>query len=462
MSGRILIADNVATNRIILKVKLSAASYGVIPASSAAEVMQALTSEQPDLIVLDAALPDLDGISLCERIRGNPATTDIPVIVVSGIVDPDTRIAALRAGADDFLSKPLDEMVLLARVRNLIRSRALGAELRLREATATRLGFAEARAGFARSERVLLVGHRPDVAASWRRAVSGEISAEVEVMPYEQLLDMIGKSGRSPDLVVIPASPDSGANGLILLAELRSRAQTRHSAIMVVHEQTDMQSAVAALDMGADDVLAASCGGVEMAMRIRRQLDRKAEADRLRATVEDGLKLAMVDPLTGLFNRRYALPHLARLAERAVAERRPFAVMVLDIDRFKRVNDRYGHSAGDVVLRAVAQRIRDNLRSVDLVARFGGEEFLVAMVDTDRAAAQVAAERLREIVSQTPITLPGDAGRLQVTLSIGVAIGGLPDRATDDVDILIDCADHALMWSKSGGRNQVRIGQSAA
>ena len=115
MTGRILIADDVATNRIIMKVKLSAASYGVVQAASGAAVLAALTDDLPDLILLDVGLPDIDGITLCRKIRENPATTDIPIIVVSSRTDAETRLAALRAGAEEFLPKPLDEMILLAR-----------------------------------------------------------------------------------------------------------------------------------------------------------------------------------------------------------------------------------------------------------------------------------------------------------------------------------------------------------
>ncbi len=462
MTGRILIADDVATNRIIMKVKLSAASYGVVQANSAAAVLEALKDDLPDLIILDVDLPDLDGISLCRKIRENPATTDIPVIVVSSRTDPDSRLAALRAGAEEFLPKPLDEMILLARARNLIRSRALSEELKLREGTAIRLGFAEAPVSFARSESVMLVARRPDIALRWRRAIDGKIGAQIDVMPYEKLLETIGKTRTGPDLLVIPAGLKSGANGLILLAELRSRAQTRHSAIVVVHEDGDLFSAIAALDMGADDALAGTCCGTEMALRLRRQLDRKAQADRLRSTVEDGLKLAMTDPLTGLFNRRYALPHLSRIAARAVVDDRPFAVMVLDIDHFKRVNDQHGHASGDAVLREVARRIKENLRSVDLVARFGGEEFLVAMPDTDLASARVAAERLRKVIESKPVNVPGESAQVAVTLSIGVAIGGLSGDSPRNVENLVDRADKALLWAKSEGRNQVTFGQTAA
>lgn len=462
MTGRILIADDVATNRIIMKVKLAAACYRVEQADSGAAVLAALSDDLPDLLILDVDLPDIDGITVCRKIREDPATTDIPVIMVSARLDAETRLAALRAGAEEFLPKPLDEMILLARVRNLIRSRALGEELKLREGTARKLGFAEAPSTFARAERVVLVGRRPDIALRWCRGIEGKVSANIEIMPYEQLLDTLGKARSRPDLLVIPSGLKSGASGLILLAELRSRAETRHSAILVVHEDGDLFSAIAALDMGADDVLPATCTATEMALRIRRQLDRKAQADRLRATVEDGLKLAMTDPLTGLFNRRYALPHLSRIAARSITDDRPFAVMVLDIDHFKLVNDQHGHAAGDAVLQEVAQRIKDNLRSVDLVARFGGEEFLVAMPDTDLASARIAAERLRAVIEDTPVALPGSDGRVTVTLSIGVAIGGEPDEATENVERLVDCADKALLWAKSGGRNQVTFGQTAA
>ena len=462
MSGRILIADDVATNRIIMKVKLSAASYSVLQADSADAVSAMLSHDLPDLIILDVGLPDIDGITLCRKIKEHSGTTDIPVIVVSSATDAETRLAALRAGAEEFLPKPLDEMILLARVRNLIRARALAEELKLREGTAAKLGFAEAPAGFAKGERVILVGRRPDIALGWRRAIDGRVSARIEVLPVEQLLDTLGKARSGPDLLVIPAGLKSGASGLILLAELRSRAETRHSAILVVHDDEDLFSAITALDMGADDVLGAGCDPAEMAIRIGRQLARKAQADRLRATVEDGLRLAMTDPLTGLFNRRYALPHLSRMAARALAEDRPFAVMVLDIDRFKQVNDIHGHAAGDAVLTEVASRIKTNLRGVDLVARFGGEEFLVAMPDTGLASARTAAERLRAVVERTPVKLPGKAGKVSVTLSIGVAIGGQPAEAGKPVENLVDCADRALLWAKSGGRNKVTIGQTAA
>ncbi len=168
----------------------------------------------------------------------------------------------------------------------------------------------------------------------------------------------------------------------------------------------------------------------------------------------------MTDPLTGLHNRRYALPHLARIAERAQTAGRQFAVMVLDLDRFKSINDTWGHGAGDAVLIEVAERLKSNLRAVDLIARIGGEEFLIALPDTTLEAAQATAERLRRVVGDRPVPLPNGNGSIPVTLSIGLALGA--DPAAGSVEDLIGLADRALLGSKADGRNQVKVGRSAA
>jgi len=462
MSGRILIADEVSTNRIVMKVRLSTASYDVIQACTGAEAAELAVSEAADLVILDMSLPDLGGIEVCRMLRKNPETAHLPIILVSARSDNAIRAAALEAGADDFLPKPLDEMLLLARVRNLLRGKVAVEELRLRQSTALELGFAEAKSGFQHRPKVALSASRTDLAVAWRKKLEARLDADIEVLPKEKVLESIGQNPHGPDVLVIPTDPSAPTNGLILLAELRSRHETRHSAILVQYRAEDRGSAVSALDMGANDVFLEGCSAEEMALRIRRQLALKLEADRLRTTVEDGLRMAMIDPLTGLFNRRYALPHLTRIAARSATTGKPFAVMVLDLDRFKLINDAHGHSAGDSVLVEVAARIRKNLRSIDLVARIGGEEFLVVMPDTDSTAARVAAERLRKHVSSRPVALPNDGGDLTVTISIGVSIGGQAASAPLAVETLFDQADQALMGAKLDGRNQTLIALPAA
>jgi two-component system, cell cycle response regulator len=221
------------------------------------------------------------------------------------------------------------------------------------------------------------------------------------------------------------------------------------------------------LDLGANDLVTERVGADELAHRVRALLARKSQSDRLRDTVRSGLQAAVTDQLTGLYNRRYALPHLAKMAERAQAKGRDFAVMVLDIDHFKRINDQHGHAIGDRVLAEVAQRLRDNLRAVDLIARIGGEEFLVAMPDTTAAQGQVAAERLRRMIEGAPFAAQIEDGKgpcpqIKVTLSIGVAVGGPNSLGSEDVSMLFNRADAALYSAKSAGRNMVTVSQSAA
>ncbi|MEX5727147.1 two-component system cell cycle response regulator [Rhodovulum iodosum] len=450
MPGRILVVDDLATNRIMMKVHLADAHYDVLQAAGGRAALDIARREAPDLILLDMMMPDLDGISVCERLRADPATAEIPIIIVTAATDARSRLRALAAGADDFLSRPLDELILLARVRSLLRARETAQELALRDGTERLLGFSEPAQGFAPPGRIALVAARAETAAGWQAALAGRLTDRIVPMTRAEALSP-DPGHAVPDLFVIEGDLGGPGGGLRLLTELRSRSETRHAAVLIVLPPTARETAAMALDLGANDLMTAPLDGAELALRLKAQMARKRQADRLRDTLRDGLRMAATDPLTGLFNRRYALPHLARIAERADRTGRRFAVLLLDLDRFKAVNDRHGHAAGDAVLVAVAQRLRDNLRAVDLVARFGGEEFLVALPDTDATAACAAAERLRRVIGAAPVALPG-GGDLQVSASIGVAMGG---AEAGTVSALIEAADAALYRAKSAGRDRV-------
>ena len=196
--------------------------------------------------------------------------------------------------------------------------------------------------------------------------------------------------------------------------------------MILVVENGDVQTAAKGLDLGASDYIETPFDVSELIARIRSQLRRKRYSDRLRSNLRNGLKLAVIDPLTGIYNRRYASQHMNRVMERARETDGVFAVMMIDLDKFKSINDRFGHDAGDAVLREFSRRLQENIRGVDLVARFGGEEFFVAMPDVDQHAAAHAAERIRRAIEGAPVTLP-DGGEVQVTVSIGVAIARAAD-----------------------------------
>jgi two-component system, cell cycle response regulator len=455
MTGRILVVDDVATNRIVMKVKLAAACYAVLQADCGVAALRIAKAEQPDLILLDVLMPDMSGVAVCEKLKADPATADIPVILITALADQDSKMQGLQRGADDYLTKPVDEVTLLARVRSLLRAHEIQRELRLREESCAVYGFAEPAAGFVAAGKVALVAPDPATGVSWKHALEAQGTQAPQILPREQALSGHGMD-KAPDVYVISADLGAYNEGLRLLSDLRSRPASRHSAAVMILPKGDAERGAVALDLGAGDILYDPFDPAELAVRIKTQLRRKRQSDRLRATVEAGLELAVTDSLTGLHNRRYALGQLARLLANPG---RGLAVMMLDLDHFKTVNDRFGHAAGDQVLATVAKRLRHELRGHDLVARLGGEEFLVALPNTDPEHALQCAERLRQAVGGRPITIPGLDQPVTVTMSVGIALG---QAEGDRAESLIERADRALYGSKSDGRNLVTVSASAA
>lgn len=458
MAGRILIVDNVPTNRIILKVKLSSAFYEVIQAASGKDALLRAADSQPEIIILDTNLGDMTAHEACAQLKGDPATRHIPVLIATPPGDTEAKIAALKAGADEFLAKPIDELTLTARVRALMRARATTDELRRRDATARALGFAEAPVSFSTPGKIALIGRNVEDAMTWRAGLRGLVSDDVEIVPAERLLESIA-AGQSADLYVISSDIAGGTSGLRLIADIRARQITRSAGIVVVHGRQDRKEAVMALDLGANDIITRGADPEELALRLRSQMRRKKEADVLRNSVDEGLRLAMIDPLTGLYNRRYALPHLTQISEKSAKSGQHFAIMLIDLDRFKLVNDTFGHQVGDKVLTEVASRMRDNLRGIDLVARFGGEEFLICMPMTTLMEARTAAERLRSVICGTPVAVAADGTPVSVSASIGLAMGG---DSQASIETLLQISDRALYDAKAEGRNQVTLGSYAA
>ncbi|MCE5975183.1 diguanylate cyclase [Sinirhodobacter sp. WL0062] len=454
MAGKILIVDDVATNRIVLKVKLSAARYDTVQAWTGAEVLRQIAQEAPDLLLLDMNLPDIDGIALCRRIKTHPTTATLPVIVLSASPTPEDRLAALRAGADDFMAKPVDESILMARLRSLLRAREAEQDLRAGEAACRDWGLAEPSSHFTPAARIAVIAPDRETTSLWTGALARDLPNDwIESMTAGEALDQT--AARAPDAYVIAIDRAQPGDGLRLMSELRSRAQSRNSVVCVAAERGDSDTIVMALDLGADDVLpvkiAQPVQAHEAALRLSTHLDRKRMRDRKRNYIADGLRLAMTDSLTGLYNRRFALQRLGSLADQARTSGQAFALMALDLDRFKEINDTFGHAAGDAVLTEVAQRLRNCLREQDLLARFGGEEFLIALPETSLAQAEAIASAICSAIEATPFSLPGDAGSVTVTISVGVTTS----HGTDPVAAALDAADQALMRSKREGRNRV-------
>jgi two-component system, cell cycle response regulator len=463
MVGKVLIVDDVATNRIVMKVKLAAAGYSPMLAADGAACIALALRDHPDLILLDLMLPDMSGLDVLARLRREPSLRHVPVVMFSASQDQAARSAAFRAGADEFLAKPIDDQTLLARIRSFMRSRELYEGFFSQPDSLAMLGFAEAQPDFLPPGVVAIVTNRPDAALKIRRNMAQYLNERLLVLTGEEAMADSFNHGRSPDVFLIEADCMAPGGGLRLMSELRSRSTTRHAAFCILSGPNSATGAAVAFDLGAADLVTESVAAEELAMRISRLMVRKREADVLRASMQDGLRLAIIDPLTGLHNRRYGLAQLAAIADSAQRSGQGFAVLVLDLDRFKSVNDRFGHAAGDAVLIEIANRLTQNLRAGDLLARMGGEEFLIALPETTLPDARSIAERLCRAIEHGPVRL-SDTNALNITISIGLAIStDLADLSHKDSLLeIIDRADRALLHAKAAGRNQVTISRSAA
>ncbi|WP_372396869.1 PleD family two-component system response regulator [Azospirillum sp. HJ39] len=453
MSARVLVVDDVLPNVKLLAAKLTREYFNVLTAFNGPDALEMVRRESPDIVLLDVMMPGMDGFEVCEKIRSDPATMHIPVVMVTALSDVADRVRGLEAGADDFLTKPVNDIALFARVRSLVRLKMMMDEWRLRESTSGQFGVIE-RSGtmlsesFERANVLVLEDSALDlekVTETLQRDHNAVMAADTCAKALERAL------GSELDLVVVSLTL-LNEDGLRLCSQLRSHERTRQVPILLMVDEGDLGQVAKGLELGANDYVVKPVDRNELLARARTQIRRKRYQERLRSNYEQSLSMALTDSLTGVFNRRYVNAHLPRLLERAFDSHKPVSVLMFDIDHFKVVNDTYGHAIGDEVLREVSARSSRNLRTFDLVARLGGEEFIVILPDTDGEAALIVAERLRSRIADTPFAVSSGGGEINVTVSIGISVGG---RLGDTAEGLIRRADEALYEAKRSGRNCV-------
>jgi two-component system cell cycle response regulator len=270
---------------------------------------------------------------------------------------------------------------------------------------------------------------------------------KVEESPQSALLRL---AEDSYDLLIVSLSL-ADADGLRLCSQVRSLDRTRHLPIIMLVDPGDDARLLRGLDMGVNDYVVRPLDRNELLARIKTQIKRKRHADLLRAKLDQGMEHAITDPLTGLHNRRYMESHLGSLVAQATQSGQTLSILVADIDYFKKVNDTYGHDAGDNVLREFATRLRRNTRGIDLACRLGGEEFVIIMPDTELPRALQVAERLRACIASEPFQVNAEIA-LEVTASVGVST---LERREDTPETLFKRADTALYSAKRRGRNRV-------
>jgi len=325
-------------------------------------------------------------------------------------------------------------------------------ELRMRAVTSKEIGLAnparEAVADTGRGARILIVDDRQ---TSWERmahSLSQEHIIDIETEPRQAVFQVAEKPF---DLAIVSLGLES-YDGLRLCSHIRSLERTRNLPLLAIAEADDNTRLMRGLEIGVNDYLIRPVDHNELLARVRTQVKKKRYAERLRDNVQMSIEAAITDALTGLHNRRYMENHLGTLMEQAIMRCRPLSILILDIDFFKAVNDTHGHSAGDEVLEEFARRLKKAVRGIDLACRYGGEEFVVVMPDTDIAMATAVAERLRRRIAAEPFPINRNARTAKVTISIGIAAM----RSSEDKPAeIIKRADQALYRAKREGRNRV-------
>ena len=452
MSARVLVVDDILPNVKLLEAKLASEYYDVLTATSGAEALEKVENETPDIVLLDVMMPGMDGFEVCHKIKSNPAHAHIPVVMVTALTDATDRVKGLEAGADDFLSKPLNDTALMARVRSLVRLKMTVDEWRVRENTASQLGVSEENISAMdesyEGANILMV---EDQSYDSDKVIATLKKDNDTVTVVESGVDAMQKiMAEKFDLMAVSLNLES-EDGLRLCSHLRSTERTRAIPILMVAAEEDMSRIAHGLEIGAHDYILRPIDGNELLARVRTQVRRKRFQERLKSSYEISLSMALTDALTGLYNRRYFDVHFQKLLQKNESSRKPLGVLMVDIDNFKAVNDTHGHGVGDEILKEFASRIQDRLRGFDMVARLGGEEFVVLLPDVTEEMAYTVSERLRAAIANEPFKCAVPEAQLTITTSLGGTIVCAGTHANPD-DVLKQ-ADDALYEAKEGGRN---------
>lgn len=451
MTARVLVVDDIDANVRMLEARLLAEYFDVLTATNGMSAIEICKTQSVDIVLLDIMMPQMDGFEVCQLLKADPRTAHIPVVMVTALDQPSDRVRGLKAGADDFLTKPVNDVQLVARVKSLVRLKTMIDELRLRSEAAMAVGADEALTSdtdLHKSAQILLVEARLSSRERTERAIKslGQVTSISD--PHAAFASA---ATGAYDLMIV-SHLDGDQDPLRLCAHMRRDERTRHLPILLCTEAGDDRTVVQALELGVNDYITRPLDPNELIARSLTQIKRKRYNARLREGLKTVVDMAIVDPLTGLNNRRYLDSHLKIVFDRARERGRPMSLCMIDVDHFKSINDTHGHLVGDQVLQEFANCLRKAVRGADLICRYGGEEFVLVMPDTDMAVAANVSERLRLTIAEKRFDVAGVETPLTVTASFGLA--SMSDALSDAHDLLRQ-ADRALYTAKTDGRNRV-------
>lgn len=459
MTAKILVVDDILSNVKLLEAKLKAEYYTVIIAYDGQEAIDLVAEHQPDIILLDVMMPKLNGFEVCKKLKSDPLTTHIPIVMVTALHDTQDRVQGINAGADDFLTKPIDDTALSARIRSLTRLKMVIDELRLRGETNAEISGVIENSIMDYTNQIydasILVIDEDIFQAEQIYNILRPRFKSIKML-NDPLEGLKASTKENYDLIISDIQ-FAKADGLRLFSQFRSKAETRYTPILIMYDgDHHKDNLIKAFELGINDYLAIPLDENELIARVNSQVKRKRYQDALRENLFNNAEMSIKDPLTNCYNRRYFDTHLKNIVKDSIEKDRKLSLMMLDIDHFKMVNDNFGHNAGDELLKQVSKKISENIRLTDLLARFGGEEFVVVMSDTNISNARIIADRVHKITAKESFALLDQGIKQKVTVSIGIT--EMQNSDLYDVKRFIARADRCLYEAKNTGRNKVVAG----
>ncbi len=454
MTAQILVVDDIPANVKLLEAKLNSEYYDVLTATNGEAAIAMVKEHKPDLVLLDVMMPGIDGFETCRRLKADPTVSHIPVVMVTALSDISDRVVGLEAGADDFITKPINDTALFARVRSLVRIKVLMDELRLRDKTGAQMGVLDESENSFTSDvsgsHIVLIDD--DMVQSKKMYETLIASYRVTLIEKpEEAIDRISVLGKDIDIILV-STQFYDVDGLRLATQIKNIEPIRHVPIVLLVDEQETDLMLKGLELGINDYLVVPVDANEMQARIKTQIRRKKYQDALKSNYKTSISLAMTDQLTGLYNRHYMDAHLQNMVQQSLANGKPLSALLMDMDHFKLVNDNYGHNVGDEVLKQLADVIISTVRSSDLAARYGGEEFVVLLPETDFNEAYELGERMRRNIEANAFQVSHEIGTLYKTTSVGVAAFNIEGDTGEE---LIKRADEGLYAAKEAGRNRV-------
>ena len=452
MTASILVVDDVSSNVRLLKAKLEKEYYSVLTALSGKEALKIAKKLRPDIILLDVMMPEMDGFEVCEILKADFDTENIPIIFITALDDIESKIRGLNYGAEDFLTKPINDNALFARVKSLSRLKLFSDELNIRNKVT--MGFSSNISSIRRcvsdlSDACIVIIDDDKLQAE---QVSCYLKEEFNniIICNSCAEEFCMGINFNVDLVIV-SMQSKEYDGLKLYSVLRTKDYVKHTPILMLIDEDDSNYLMKGMEIGINDYLTTPVHQQELIARVHLQIKKKKYHDALYNTVMNNMEMAIVDPLTKCYNRFYFDMHIKqKILEVRKNNFHKLALIICDVDFFKKVNDTYGHLVGDEILKGVSRLMHDSIRASDLLARFGGEEFVILFPNSSFEESVLGcAHRILNLVANHKFIVDG------VDLNITMSMGGTGLIESDDMNSFLARADKNLYEAKNSGRNQI-------